>query len=338
MSFRPGQGIPVYPNLQLWDYASRILAGKASTAARAGNNQEAARFGGLSRLLKGELDNIVPEFGQARGTAAQFFGGENALDAGSKAVNYRGPIITLRQQLNGMKPAEREMFQEAYADTLASRVEATADRTDLTNKLFSSPQERAKIDAIFGDQGTRAFEAFLRRENIFDSARKAVSGNSTTARQLIELGLSHGAKALGTGAAGSLIGGFFNGPQGMLEGFGLGAAGKIGMPLARAAGERAVGVIDKNVARHVAELLTSSDPAQLQKGLRMVASNQKIANGLRAIEQRLATVAGSQAARSTNALDRFRPTGDAPLDFSQMDQDPKRWGAVPVGTTASRQQ
>ena len=171
-----------------------------------------------------------------------------------------------------------------------------SDRTDVTNKLFTSPQERAKIDAVFGPQGTRAFEAFLRRENIFDASRKAVTGNSTTARQLIELGLSHGVKALGTGMAGGLAGEYFGGPQGALEGFGLGAAGKVGLPVARALGERVGGYVDRNVARRVAELLTSSDPAQLQRGLSMVANNRRIAQGLRAIEDRLSTAATARGA------------------------------------------
>jgi hypothetical protein len=288
VTFRPGpNGVPTYPNLQFWDSAYRSLRDSASAAFRAGRNSEGSSLGALANSLRSELDRLVPPYAKARGVASQFFGAEDALDAGAKAVNYKGNLGPLKQTLARMGPAEREMFQEAYADTLASRVEAMSDRTDVTNRLFNSPQDRAKIDAVFGQSGTRALEAYIRRESIFDYARKAL-GNSTTVRQMIEAGLAGGA-----------VGSYFGGTHGALEGAALGALGgshsKFGA--ARAVARQAVGYVDRNVAKRVAELLTSNDPSQLQKGLQQAAAAQRVSEGLRAIENRLATLAGSQAPR-----------------------------------------
>jgi hypothetical protein len=54
-------GVPTFPNLQFWDYTARNLADKAESARRAGKMQAAARFGGLERQLKAELDRVVDE-------------------------------------------------------------------------------------------------------------------------------------------------------------------------------------------------------------------------------------------------------------------------------------
>ena len=84
-------GTPAYPNLQFWDYTYRSLRDLASAAARAGRSDEAGALGTLAGNLRAELDRLVPQYAKARGVASSFFGGENALDAGAKAVNYRGP-------------------------------------------------------------------------------------------------------------------------------------------------------------------------------------------------------------------------------------------------------
>jgi hypothetical protein len=284
--------------------------------------------------LRSKLDRLVPQYAKARGIASQFFGGENALDAGAKAVNYKGNLGPLKQTLVRMSPAEREMFQESYADALATKFEGMPDRSDVTTRLFNSPQDRAKIDAVFGPQGTQTLEAFLRRENIFDAARKAL-GNSTTVRQMIEAGLAGGA-----------IGGYFDGTRGALEGAGLGAFGfghtaKFGA--ARALTRQAVGYVDRNVAKRVAELLTSSDPTQLAQGLKMAARNTKIAQGLRAIEDRITSAASARTippqaqqlapvGTARNDTGGFTPVADDTGGFTPVPQfDPAEYARFKAG-------
>jgi hypothetical protein len=90
VSFRRGpNGVPTYPNLQFWDYAKRALDDAANAARRGGRNEEASTLGALSRQMRGELDQLVPSYAQARSTAAAFFGAENALEAGQNFVTSK---------------------------------------------------------------------------------------------------------------------------------------------------------------------------------------------------------------------------------------------------------
>ena len=285
LQFLPGKGMLPYPNLQLWDYTARNLADRARAAVQAGNKQEAARIGGLETLLKTELDKQVPQFADARGVAAKYFGGNNVIEAGTKAASdTKTNAGTLKLAMNGMKPAEREMFQEAYADAMAAKVGKMADNRDVTNAVFNSPAERAKVGAVFGQDGVDKMQAFVSRERIFDAARKAL-GNSTTARQMIEAGLAGGA------AGGYLTGDW----KGAAEGFLTGAGARKFAPEAAMSGVRtALGYVDRNTATRVAKLLASDDPRELMKGLNIAAKNQRIRDGLGEIASRISASAGAK--------------------------------------------
>jgi hypothetical protein len=293
LQFLPGQGMLPYPNLQLWDYAARNLADRARAAAQAGNRQEAARIGGLETQLKTELDRIVPEFNTARGVAAQYFGGNNAIEAGQAAVNYKGEIRDLQRAMAQMRPAERGMFQEAYADALARKVENMPDSADVTKRIYNSPQERARITAVLGSDAADRLGAFVDRERIFDAARTAL-GNSTTARQLIEAGLAGG-------ATGAILSG---GDPKQIAAYGLGAAGarRLAPEAAMAAARTVVGYVNRNTAKEVARLLTSNDPQELMRGLKIAAHNQRVGVALRALASRVAAVGAGRGAGRLPAL------------------------------------
>ena len=78
--------------------------------------------------------------------------------------------------------------------------------------------------------------------------------------------------------------------------------------------------INENVARKVAEMLTSSDPAKLLQGIRVVTRNQNLFNALRTADKGLARVGGEQssgiptitaigAGRANDQPETQRPTG-----------------------------
>lgn len=276
LKFTGGQGMLPYPNLQLWDYTLRNLAGMASAAKRAGNTTDAGLYGGLAGQLKTALYKEVPEFENAQGIAAKYFGGNNAIEAGQNAINEKN-VGQLKLAMAKMKPAEREMFTESYLDAYANKVEGMSDRTDVTGRIFNNPRERAKLTAIAGPQAADTMQAFLQREKIYDASRKAL-GNSTTVRQMIEAGLAGG--AAGAGLETYLSGGDWRAA-------GIGAlAGSTGTKLVRYGGQKMLGYVDQNVARRVAELLTSDDPRALAQGIMTAAKNQRVMQGLREIARR----------------------------------------------------
>jgi hypothetical protein len=118
----------------------------------------------------------------------------------------------------------------------------------------------------------------LRRESIMDQMRGAL-GNSTTARQLIEAGLAGG-------AYGAVTGDFSVGN--IATGAGVFAAARSG---AKFAGQR----IDQKVSRRVAEMLASDDPKVLQKGLRVISSNPRFMQAMRAADDYAARVGGLES-------------------------------------------
>lgn len=285
------QGAPTYPNLQYWDQVKRELDSVASQARRSGDTANVA--GDLAKLLRGELDKQVPEYAGARGVAEKYFGESNALEAGQKLAGKKMNPVDVEKILREMKPDERALFREGYASDLANRVIGNSkDTTNLTkgNGVFQSPNERRMGKAIFGVGGMAQIEARMHLETIMDGARQAL-GNSTTARQLIEAGLAGGA-----------VGGYLSGwdPKTMGEGFLGGAGARVGaahlLKDEVAAGARKlIGKVDARTARHVAELLTSDNPADLRAGYQLAAKNQNIMDGLRNIARRVSLAVQSPA-------------------------------------------
>src|SRR5262249_18185559 len=104
MRFGQGRGAPPYPNMQYWDYGQRELRDAQNAARRAGRNEEAGALGMLHRSLLSELDNANPAFARARQGAAQFFGAENALEAGQAFVRSSANIPEARTALARMSP------------------------------------------------------------------------------------------------------------------------------------------------------------------------------------------------------------------------------------------
>jgi Inorganic Pyrophosphatase len=261
-------GSTVTPNLQYWDTVKKSLD-KMGTDGQA-----------WSRTLRDHLDDIVPQYGQARGFAANFFGERDALEAGRTLAGKRVDPSTITAAMRKMEPNEQDLFREGYASDWANRVISNiSDTRDITKAMFNSPNERARALAVFGPAGMAKIQARMTLETIMNGARQAM-GNSTTARQLIEAGLAGGA-----------LEGYMSGwdPTRMAEGA-AGAAGArkfLGSEMAAGA-RKLVGKVDSTTARTVARLLTSNDPNDLAQGMRMATKNQKIANGLKNIANRVA--------------------------------------------------
>lgn len=261
------QGNTVLPNLQFWDHVKRNLDAVGTREA-----QQA------SRVLRDHLDQIVPSYATARAGAAKFFGAKDALEAGDQFVMSRMANNDARQALGKMSPPERQLFSEGFADSLTRRVSEVGDRRAVINSLFlRSPASRERINLALGPQKAKELETFIRVEDLMDKARKAVTGNSTTARQLMELGIAGG-----------------SGIYGMETGDWKTSAGVIAALLAR----RGMAGIDRRVAQKVAEMLASPDPSIVHKGVQLVAKNGPLLQALRSV----GTVTGARQAPTLQPL------------------------------------
>lgn len=261
VTFRRGlTGQPTYPNLQYWDYVKQKLDDAANKARRAGAKGEASDLGGLAEQLRTELDTHVPSYSAARAGAARFFGAQDALTAGDQFVSSRLANDEAAKALQKMSQPERQLFAEGFADALTRKVAETGNRRNVINSIFiQSKAAKERVNLALGPQKAKELEAFLHVEALMDKARTAF-GNSTTARQLTELGLAGGAGAYGTytgdwKTSGTIIAGVLL--------------------------KKGMGRIDRAVAQRVGEMLASPDPAVVQRGLRQVVNNDRLMAALR---------------------------------------------------------
>ncbi len=265
-------GEAAVPTLQFWDYVQRNLNDQIGTLTRKGAKSAASDVIALKNQLNGILDTAVPEFQAARAGASQFFGAEDALEAGRRFVSSNISNAEAGKALQKMSKPERDMFADGFVSDLVDKVRSVSDRQNVLGKIFNSQSARQRVNMAIGPQKARQLEAFLHVERIMDELRTAVSGNSTTARQLTEAGLAGGA-----------LGGWLGdqSPSDVSFGAVLGAAAKSSK----------IG-IDSRVARRVGEMLASKNTDVVQKAIDMAAKNKKLMGLLRAASLK---VSGSES-------------------------------------------
>jgi len=297
----PG-GVPTYPNLQFWDYTYRNLRDAGQAAFRAGRNDEGSYLSSLSKQLRSDLDNAVPEYAKARGVASEFFQAENALEAGQKFVSMRGPIEEARIAHAKMTPTQKAMFAEGFVSDLTDKISKIPNNRSVTiDRIFNSPDGKARIELALGKDKADDLQYFLRRENMMDLARTAIRGNSTTVRQLIQSGVAGGIGAAAGGAAEAAL-------TGNMDAKSILSAALVG---GAAAGHRA---INFNVARRVGEMLASNDPAVLRTAIKMAKTNPDAGRAVVRGEQFLEKLIGQRAGDASPIIS----TGMVPVRADQQ--------------------
>lgn len=257
VALKPG----ITPDLQFWDIVKRNLDSQIGTLQRGGDKSRASELIGLKNRLTGILDETVPTYKAARQGAAAAFGAEDALQAGETFVTSSMDNAAASRALGKMSSAERDLFREGFASTLINRVRELRDNRDVVKAVFGSPASRERINIALGSKQAKELEAFIKGEEMMDRLRVAVQGNSTTARQLAELGLAGGAATIAGGgnpfdmkalATGALV-------------YGL---------------RRGSAKIDSRVARRVGEMLASDDPTVFNKAVNLIAGDSRFSRAL----------------------------------------------------------
>lgn len=266
-------GSIVSPTLQFWDHVKRNLDSDIGKAITSGDRTRASELTALKNELLKELDTTVPAFKSARQGAAAFFGAEDALEAGKKFAGTPRLVPEAKQAFQSFKPAEKEAFATGYASELIDRIKASGDRTNVINSVFKNQAARESMELVLGPQKAKQIEAYVRVEDLVDRLRGSM-GNSTTARQLVELGLGGGAGYAYTGDW-----------KGALTGAAL-AKG------ARYVGQKA----DAKVMESVAKLLTTDNPQALQIAAQQAARNPAYMKAIEQLSNALAAPARGIAA------------------------------------------
>lgn len=248
------------PSLDFWNQVKINLGDAEGAAIRQGNTAFASDLGQMRRKLVDALDAAVPEYQLARQGAASFFDAEDALEAGKKFATQPRAIPEATQAFSRFNGAEKQAFATGYASELIDRIKASSDRRNIIQQVFGSPAAREMNELVFGKAKAQQLEAFVRVEALADMLRGAM-GNSTTARQLMELGIG--------GGAGFALSGDW---MGALTGAAVAKGGRY-------LGEK----VDAKVMQEVARLLTSDSPQSLQKAVYNAALSPKWMEAVKAL-------------------------------------------------------
>jgi hypothetical protein len=279
-------------NLRYWDIVKRNLDDQVTSLYKGGKPSEAGDIKNIRDQLRDTLDNLVPSYGNARKTAAQNFGAENAFEAGINFAKWTDSkkVSEGFQAWKGMNEAEKELFARGYAIDLINDTQKVRDNLSVVNKSFmgTSPVERAKNLMALGPERSAALEARLRTEQIMDQLRTAVQGGSQTAKYLSHMKQFMSYPAYG--AAGALAGG-----DDITSAQALTSPGALAGLAVRAA----KGKIDSATATQVARLLTSQDPAVVNRIMQMASRNPDALNTLRTLHNVMGKGAGMAAAEAT---------------------------------------
>lgn len=276
-------GSTAIPSIQFWDYVQRNLNDDIGKLQRAGQKDAASDVIALRSQLNSVLDNTVPSFKDARAGAAKFFGAEDALQAGREFVTSTLDNAEAAKALGKMSKPERDLFAEGFISDLVNKVRNVNERQTVTNKIFNTPNAKQRVVMALGPDRAKQVEAFLHVETVADRLRNAVTGNSTTARQLAEMGLAGGGSGAMLGAGAGFIGG------GDTQNISASA-------IAGALAQRGMAGIDSRVARKVGELLASSDPNDIQKIVNMAVKNPRLFDAFKKFNLKaISSLSGSNA-------------------------------------------
>ena len=278
-------GSTAIPNIQFWDYVQRDLRDASEKLARAGETGAAGDIKTLRGQLTGILDTTVPAFGDARTGAAKFFGAEDALDAGKKFVTSKLDNAVAAKQLSKMSKAERNLFAEGFVSEMVNNVRNIGDRQTVINKIYNTPNARQRVQMALGPEKAKELEAFLHIETVSDRLRNAVGGNSTTIRQLAEMGLAGGGSGALLGAGAGFAGG------GDSQNVSAGA-------VAGALLQRGTTKIDARVARKVGDLLASSNPDDIAKIVKMATKNSSVLKAIKNINLKMISASSGAIAEN----------------------------------------
>lgn len=198
----------------LLDTARQYLAKKAQNYA----DPDAAVAGELAKKLNGYIDEAISSAPAARGLAQQYKQAQAATEAGAGLAKVTPDAEALKVAQAGKNPNEiAKGFGAAKIEDINRRMpgKRTVDIID-----GSPSQKQALLAALRGNAGQVSRQASAERK--FLEFENALKGNSTTARQLAEMGIITGA-----GAAGGYLTGFDPMQAGSVAG--LAALGRRGV-------------------------------------------------------------------------------------------------------------
>ncbi len=162
--------------------------GQARRARAMGNDRTAGMDERTLTILKRDLLATINNPAYRR--ALDNYAGESALASAAEdgfENALRMHVEEIGPMLRRMTAGEREMWRLGASRSLAEKVRQGNKLRDRTENVFSSPDMQLRLNAILPDRRSRReFQRALIMEARMADTRKAVQGNSTTTKQLVQ--------------------------------------------------------------------------------------------------------------------------------------------------------
>jgi hypothetical protein len=270
------------PTLELWDAIKKNVDGRiraAEPTATTRGEPNVVRIGNaVTRNLTGELDTVVPKYGQARSGAARYLGEESSFRFGQKfASTTKADAINQGvKAISKFTPEELEHAQHSYMMERIQKFMAPGEQRDIS-KIGRGAAQKNKDIAILGKDKADKLEAFLTREELMNKSLSALGGSDTAANFIAK------AKNFAEHHGGIVIGGV----GGAWEGFHDAGADPVEIAKSAAKGmlagflaERALKIGEKS-AIDLANKLVSDDPTVRDEAIKIISTNPKAMDALR---------------------------------------------------------
>ena len=259
------------------DEAKKVLDDQARASVLSGHLNESRLPSALAKTLRERVTDLLPNYGNVRALAATAAKGREAIKLGAKLANPQAPA-DFAKQLQGFTPEQSLGAAQGYAATKINQIQT---RTNSPLTPFTSPRQKSVLQEVLGKRAG-LMQQQLANEKVFNGTARGIQGNSSTARQLMEMGAIGGGAGLVAGGDGTSAG------IGALSAIAARKAGGAALRQATASKEQQIAPI-------IAEILTGKMPAQqVQK---MVEKNPVIG---RALTRALSLQTGGSAGASAN--------------------------------------
>lgn len=186
----PDGRVTPLPTVEQWDYIKRgldaVIQAENTKGAAGGMSAIGRSLNDVKKDLLKQIDSAVPEFAAARKVYSDDLSVKNALELGRKSLNTDAEMIA--KTMAGLDNASRDTFRIGYARAMAGAIDNMGPGGDAIARLWAAPARQKRLEAVFGSkQRFEQFAEFARREEQMRKSYNAVTGNSTTARQLSDM-------------------------------------------------------------------------------------------------------------------------------------------------------
>lgn len=167
-------------------------------------NWDARTLVTLKNDLKDAID--LPVYKKALETYAGPMAVKNAIEDGMDEA-FKLPTEELAAKMRNMSKAEREWYRMGAARSIMGKVRTGNTMRDRTENLFGSPDMQKRLRALYPNvKSYRSLQRRLVLEAKMSDFRKAMQGNSTTAKQLAQADEAGQPMRAAQAAGGALMG------------------------------------------------------------------------------------------------------------------------------------